>query len=47
MTAEQIAAIAGAILSLAFSYIPGLREKYEPQSAEAIGCEVSAFGTVI
>ncbi|MEJ2305139.1 MAG: hypothetical protein P8Y14_26760, partial [Anaerolineales bacterium] len=34
MTAEQIAAIGGAILSLAFSYIPGLRQKYEPQSAE-------------
>ena len=34
MTAEQIAAIAGAILSLAFSYIPGLRQKYEPLSAE-------------
>lgn len=34
MTAEQIAAIAGAILSLAFSYIPGIRQKYEAPSAE-------------
>lgn len=28
MTVEQLGAIAGVILSLAFSYIPGLRDKY-------------------
>ena len=34
MTAEQLIAIAGAILSLAFSYIPGLKTRYEPLSDE-------------
>jgi hypothetical protein len=34
MTAEQLAVIAGAILSLAFSYIPGLKNRYEPLSEE-------------
>ena len=34
MTAEQLIAIAGAILSLAFSYIPGLKNRYEPLSDE-------------
>ena len=34
MTAEQLIAIAGAILSLAFSYIPGLKARYEPLSDE-------------
>lgn len=28
MTADQLAAIAGALLSLAFSYIPGLADKF-------------------
>lgn len=28
MTSEQLAAIAGIILSLAFSYVPGLSDKY-------------------
>ena len=28
MTPEQLLAIAGAVLSIAFLYIPGLREKY-------------------
>ena len=28
MTAEQLGAIAGVVLSLAFSYIPGVREKF-------------------
>jgi len=30
MTAEQLAAIAGVVLSLAFSYIPGLSDWYTP-----------------
>jgi hypothetical protein len=34
MNAEQLTVIAGAILSLAFSYIPGLKSRYEPLSAE-------------
>ena len=34
MTAEQLIAIAGAILSLAFSYIPGLKTRCEPLSLE-------------
>ena len=34
MNAEQLTVIAGAILSLAFSYIPGLKTRYEPLSAE-------------
>ena len=29
MTSEQLASIAGVALSLAFSYIPGLREQFE------------------
>jgi hypothetical protein len=32
MTSEQLTAIAGALLSLAFSYVPGLRSRYEPLS---------------
>lgn len=34
MSAEQLIAIAGAILSLAFSYIPGVKSRYEPLSDE-------------
>ena len=34
MNAEQLTGLAGAILSLAFSYIPGLKTRYEPLSAE-------------
>ena len=34
MTAGQLIAIAGAILSLAFSYIPGLKTRYEPLGDE-------------
>ena len=34
MTAEQLIAIAGAILSLTFSYIPGLKTRYEPLGDE-------------
>jgi uncharacterized membrane protein len=34
MTAETLALIVGAILSLAFAYIPGLRTKYEALSSE-------------
>jgi len=30
VTAEDLAAIAGVMLSLAFSYVPGLRNRYEP-----------------
>lgn len=30
MTSEQLTAIAGALLSLAFSCVPGLRSRYEP-----------------
>lgn len=30
MNAEQLAAIAGLVLSLAFSYIPGLVDLYDP-----------------
>lgn len=29
MTAEQLAQIAGVILSLAFAYIPGIKERYD------------------
>ena len=35
MTPEQITAIAGAILSLAFSYIPGLKQWYDRKNPEA------------
>jgi peptidoglycan/LPS O-acetylase OafA/YrhL len=34
LTAEQLAVIAGIVLSLLFSYIPGVRAKYEPQPPE-------------
>jgi hypothetical protein len=34
MTAEQLSAIAGAILSLVFSYVPGIYKKYQPLSEE-------------
>lgn len=34
MSAEQLTVIAGAILSLAFSYVPGLKSKYEPLGDE-------------
>jgi len=30
MSAEQLSAVAGVILSLAFSYIPGLQDVFEP-----------------
>lgn len=33
MTSEQLAVIAGAIMSLAFSYVPGLSEWYDPLEA--------------
>jgi hypothetical protein len=29
MTSEKLAELAGILLSLAFSYVPGLREKYD------------------
>jgi hypothetical protein len=29
MTAEKLAELAGILLSLAFSYVPGLRERYD------------------
>jgi hypothetical protein len=35
MKYEQLTAIAGAILSLTFSYVPGLRSRYEPLSDAA------------
>lgn len=35
MTSEQLTAIAGALLSLAFSYVPGLRRRYEPLTETA------------
>jgi hypothetical protein len=35
MTAESIAAIAGIVLSLAFSYIPGLKTWYDSQTPQA------------
>ena len=34
MTDATLASLAGVVLSLAFSYIPGLREKYAEQSSE-------------
>ncbi len=34
MNAEDLAMIAGAVLSLAFSYVPGLSGKYEQLAAE-------------
>ena len=34
MSADQLIAICSAVLSLAFSYIPGLKNRYEPLSAE-------------
>lgn len=34
MTSEQLLTIAGAVLALAFMYIPGLREKYAGLSDE-------------
>ncbi len=34
MNAEDLSMIAGAILSLAFSYVPGLSGKYEQLAAE-------------
>ncbi len=34
MSAEQLSAIAGAILSLIFSYVPGIYKKYQPLSEE-------------
>lgn len=35
MEYEQLTAIAAAVLSLAFSYVPGLRSRYEPLSDTA------------
>jgi hypothetical protein len=35
MTSESIAAIAGIVLSLAFSYIPGLKTWYDSQTPQA------------
>ncbi|HEX6306366.1 MAG TPA: hypothetical protein VFZ76_19355 [Anaerolineales bacterium] len=35
MTSEQLTAVAGALLSLAFSYMPGLRSRYEPLTESA------------
>jgi hypothetical protein len=34
MTPEQLAAIAGIVLSLAFSYIPGLKDWYDKQTGD-------------
>jgi hypothetical protein len=34
MTAEQLTVIAGALLSVFFSYVPGLKSRYEPLGAE-------------
>lgn len=34
MSSEQLSAIAGAILSLIFSYVPGIYKKYQPLSEE-------------
>lgn len=34
MTAQQLSAICGAVVSLAFSYIPGLRTWYGKQSGD-------------
>lgn len=35
MTPEQLAAIAGVVLSLAFSYIPGLKDWFDRQEGNA------------
>jgi hypothetical protein len=40
MNAEQLTIIAGAILSLAFSYIPGLKTSYAAPSAEPLSAEM-------
>jgi hypothetical protein len=34
MTAEQLIVIAAALLSVFFSYVPGLKARYEPLGAE-------------
>jgi hypothetical protein len=42
MNAEQLTVIAGAILSLAFSYIPGLKTSYADPSAEPLSTGLCA-----
>lgn len=51
MTSEKLAELAGVVLSLAFSYVPGLKEKYEALSGiykrlVMVGCLVVVAGAV-
>ena len=47
MTAETIAAISGVLLSLAFSYVPGLKTWYENQTAQTKSLIMLAFLVVV
>jgi hypothetical protein len=47
MNAEQLTVIAGAILSLAFSYKPGLKTSYAGPGAEALQPRIETSGYLL